>query len=161
MPPCPEPRYAARTLTRLGELEAASWDRLDGARNPFVSHAFLDALEESGCCSAETGWLPQHVVVEDAAGALVAAMPLYLKNHSYGEYVFDHGWADAFERAGGCYYPKLQCSAPFTPVTGSRLLTAPGQDPDHARRLLISAAVQIAGRIGVSSLHVTFPTEEE
>ena len=161
MPPCPEPRYAARTLTRLGELEAASWDRLDGARNPFVSHAFLDALEESGCCSAETGWLPQHVVVEDAAGALVAAMPLYLKNHSYGEYVFDHGWADAFERAGGCYYPKLQCSAPFTPVTGGRLLTAPGQDPAHARRLLISAAVQIAGRIGVSSLHVTFPTEAE
>ena len=169
MPPPPgadaaprrEARYAARTLSRIAEIDAASWDALRGAGNPFVSHAFLDALEESGCCSADTGWLPQHVVVEDEAGRLVAAMPLYLKSHSQGEYVFDHGWADAFERAGGRYYPKLQCSAPFTPVTGARLLTAPDRDAAHARLLLISAAMQVAERLGVSSLHVTFPTEAE
>lgn len=156
-----ETRYAARTLARIAELDAAAWDRLCGAGNPFLRHAFLDALEESGCCSAETGWLPRHVAVEDAEGALVGAMPLYLKSHSQGEYVFDHGWADAFERAGGRYYPKLQCSVPFTPVTGPRLLTAPGRDAAETRLLLISAVVQVAERLDVSSIHVTFPTEPE
>ncbi len=156
-----ETRYAARTLSRIDEIDAAAWDGLRGAGNPFLSHAFLDALEESGCCAAETGWLPHHIVVEDAASDLIAAMPLYLKNHSHGEYVFDHGWADAFERAGGHYYPKLQCSVPFTPVTGSRLLTAPEHDASGARLLLISAVVQVAERLGVSSVHVTFPTEAE
>lgn len=156
-----EKSFAARTLSRIGELDAAAWDRLHRAGNPFLLHDFLDALEESGCCSAKTGWLPRHIAVEDASGALVAAMPLYLKNHSYGEYVFDYGWADAFQRAGGQYYPKLQCSVPFTPVTGARLLTAPGRDAAHTRRLLVSAAVQLAERLDASSVHVTFPTEDE
>ena len=154
-------RFTARALSRIGEVEAADWDRLRGTENPFLGHAFLDALEESGCCSEETGWLPQHLVVEDDSGRLAGAMPLYLKNHSYGEYVFDHGWAEAFRAAGGRYYPKLQCSVPFTPVTGARLLTAPDRDEEEVRPLLISAAVQLAERFGVSSIHVTFPTEAE
>ncbi len=157
----PKARYAARTLSRLADIDAAAWDSLCGTENPFLQHAFLDALEESECCAAKTGWLPQHIVVEDESGALIGAMPLYLKSHSHGEYVFDHGWADAFERAGGRYYPKLQCSVPFTPVTGNRFLTAPGEDAPHVRLLLASAAVQLAERGNISSIHITFPTEDE
>lgn len=155
------PRFTASTYTRISEIGQATWDRLAGAGNPFLTYAFLDALEESESCCADTGWLPQHVTIEDETGAAIAAMPLYLKNHSRGEYVFDHGWADAFERAGGRYYPKLQCSVPFTPATGRRLLTAPDVDSDLARTALLSGAVQVAQRHRVSSLHVTFPTEDE
>jgi len=151
----------ARTVERIADIGEADWTRCAGTGNPFVSFAFLDALEKSGCCAAETGWLPRHLVVEDAAGAVVATMPLYVKSHSQGEYVFDHGWADAYGRAGGRYYPKLQSAAPFTPVTGPRLLAGAGEDTDDLRDALVSAAVQIAERLGVSSLHVTFPTEAE
>lgn len=154
-------KLTASTYARISEIGQATWDRLAGTDNPFLSYAFLDALEESESCCAETGWLPQHVVVEDETGAAIAAMPLYLKNHSRGEYVFDHGWADAFERAGGRYYPKLQCSVPFTPATGPRLLVTPDADPELARTALLSGAVQVAQRHNVSSLHVTFPTEDE
>lgn len=156
-----EPRYTARTLSQIGEIDVAAWDGLRGTENPFLCHAFLDALEASGCCTAQTGWLPHHLVVEDDAGVLVGAMPLYLKGHSHGEYVFDHGWADAFERAGGHYYPKLQCAVPFTPVTSNRLLTASGHDAAGARQLLIAAVVKVAERLDVSSIHITFPTEPE
>ncbi len=154
-------KLTASTYANISEIGHAAWDRLAGPDHPFLSFAFLDALEDSKSCCADTGWLPQHVVVEDEAGAPIAAMPLYLKNHSRGEYVFDHGWADAYERAGGRYYPKLQCSVPFTPATGPRLLVAPDVEPDLARTALLSGAVQVAQRLGVSSLHVTFPTEEE
>ncbi len=151
----------ARTVDDLGQVQEAAWDACAGSDNPFLSHAFLLALEESGSCAAETGWLPQHVLLEDSDGELLGALPLYLKNHSQGEYVFDHSWAHAFERAGGRYYPKLQASVPFTPVTGPRLLTRPGPLRERHQLALINAAVQVGERFGVSSLHVTFPTEDE
>lgn len=149
-----------RLIERIAELPAEAWDACAGEDNPTTSHAFIAALEESGSASGETGWLPRHVVVEHESGGLIAAAPLYLKSHSYGEYVFDHGWADAYERAGGRYYPKLQVAVPFTPVTGPRLLVRPDA-PKGTRETLIAALIEVARRMGVSSLHVTFPTEEE
>ena len=117
-----------KVAPRLADIDAAAWDTCAGSDNPFVSHAFLSTLEDSGAASNETGWLPQHLIIEDEAGGLIGAVPGYLKSHSHGEYVFDWGWADAFERAGGEYYPKLQVSVPFSPVTGPRLLARPGPD---------------------------------
>ena len=129
--------------------------------NPFISHAFLHALEASGCVTAETGWAPQHLVLDDGSGKVLGCMPCYLKGHSMGEYVFDYGWADAYERAGGRYYPKLQSSVPFTPVTGRRLLVPPCDDAERRERLLISGAVELVNRQEVSSLHLTFLTKAE
>jgi len=149
-----------KVASRIAEIPAAEWDACAGADNPFLGHAFLNALEESGSATAEEGWLPQHLVVEDGAGHVVAAAPLYLKSHSYGEYVFDWGWASAYERAGGSYYPKLQCAVPFTPVTGPRLLLRPGA-PEEAGDALVAAMIELARRHKVSSVHVTFPTEAE
>jgi predicted N-acyltransferase len=152
--------FTIRVIDRIAELPAAEWDACSGAGNPFLAHAFLDALEESGSATAENGWLPQHLALEDASGRLIGAAPLYLKGHSYGEYVFDHAWAAAYERAGGTYYPKLQCAVPFTPVTGPRLLIRPDADPKSGDAL-IAAMVELARRHKVSSLHVTFPTKGE
>jgi uncharacterized protein len=121
--------------------------------HPFTTYEFFTALEESGSASARTGWQPAHLLLDDNSGL----MPLYLKNHSQGEYVFDHAWADALERAGGDYYPKLQCAVPFTPVTGRRLLTR----DDHARDLLLKAAAAAVQQVRASSLHITFPLREE
>ena len=129
--------------------------------NPFIIHDFLSSLEESGAASARTGWLGRHLLVEDETGAALAAMPAYLKSHSRGEYVFDHGWADAFERAGGDYYPKLQVAVPFTPVTGPRLLVRRGPSASAAREALVAGALELVKRERASSLHVTFPTEPE
>ena len=145
----------------IGEIDAAAWDACAGADNPFLSHAFLGALEDSGSASAENGWQPQHLVVEDADGRIAGLAPCYLKNHSYGEYVFDWGWADAFERAGGEYYPKLQVAVPFTPVTGRRLLVRPDADTAHMEAVLIAGLMELAKQREVSSLHITFPTETE
>jgi predicted N-acyltransferase len=154
-----------KIIDDIGRYAAAEWDACAAPAgaplNPFVCHAFLHALERTGCTNAETGWLPQHLVVEDAAGALAAAAPLYLKSHSYGEYVFDHGWADAYERAGGRYYPKLQAAVPFTPVTGPRLLVRPGPRAEEHRAALVAGLIELARRMGVSSVHVTFPTEDD
>ena len=149
-----------RTVGRIDDIEAAAWDACAGSDNPFVSHAFLRALEESRSVGPKTGWLPQHVVVEDGAGAVLAVAPTYVKSHSQGEYVFDHGWAQAYERAGGRYYPKLQVAVPFTPVPGPRLLLAPEADPTVAD-MLIAGLVEIADRRDVSSLHVTFAPEAQ
>jgi predicted N-acyltransferase len=149
-----------KVVPRLAELAAAEWDACAGPDNPFLSHAFLDALETSQSATGETGWLPQHLALEDESGRLLGAVPLYLKSHSYGEYVFDWGWASAYERAGGRYYPKLQCAVPFTPVTGPRLLLRPEAGPEIADTL-IAAMVALARRHKVSSLHVTFPTQPE
>jgi predicted N-acyltransferase len=149
-----------RIVDGLAEVPAAAWDACAGSDNPFLSHAFLEALEASGSATAKTGWLPQHVLIEDAEGRLLAAAPLYLKSHSQGEYVFDHGWAQAYERAGGSYYPKLQAAVPFTPVTGPRLLVRPDAPPDTAETL-IAALIEVARAHKVSSLHVTFPTRKE
>ena len=142
-------------------LDTAAWDRCAGTGNPFVSHAFLSALEESGSVSAESGWLPQHLVLETEAGQVLGCVPMYLKTHSYGEYVFDWGWAQAYEEAGGRYYPKLQVSVPFTPASGPRLLVSPDVDHDAVADALISGLQQVADRHQVSSVHVTFPTKAE
>ena len=129
--------------------------------NPFVSHAYLSALEESGSATAETGWLGQHLLMEDADGSLRGALVCYVKSHSQGEYVFDHGWADAFERAGGRYYPKLQCSVPFTPATGPRLLAAEGSDRQTVGNALAAGLKELTRRHGLSSAHVTFVPVDE
>jgi uncharacterized protein len=154
-----------RVKDAIGDIAPAAWDACanpDAATyNPFLSHAFLDALEKSGCVRARTGWLPQHLLIEDERGGIAGAMPLYLKSHSRGEYVFDQGWADAYERAGGRYYPKLQSSIPFTPVTGKRLLTEPGQDAGRIEAALLSGALQLVDLHKASSLHLTFLRQEE
>jgi len=117
------PTYSARILTRISEVSEAEWDaHLPEGKHPFLSWRFLNACEESGSAIEETGWAPRHIWLEDESGKALGAAPLYAKTHSRGEYVFDHGWAEALQRAGGKYYPKLQCSIPFTPATGPRLL---------------------------------------
>jgi len=143
----------ARIHKSVGAIDAAAWDRLAGADNPFTSHAFLKLLEDSGSVGERSGWSPLPIVIEDEAGLPAAALPAYLKSHSQGEYVFDHSWADAWHRAGGNYYPKLQISVPFTPATGPRLLT--GERRDLAVPLL-RAAEQIAAQNDLSSAHATF-----
>jgi predicted N-acyltransferase len=151
----------ARVCSTIAEVPAAQWDMCAQPPSPFISHAFLEALEASGSATAETGWLPRHLLLEDRAGRLLGCMPCYLKSHSQGEYVFDHGWADAYLRAGGRYYPKLQASIPFTPVTGKRMLVPPGADASNREALLLQAAMQLTDRLGLSSLHVTFLTRAE
>ena len=141
-----------RLAPSVGSLPAAEWDALAGACNPVMSHAFLTALEDSASVGPGTGWSPAPLVIEDGRGSLLAAMPSYLKSHSQGEYVFDHAWADAWERAGGSYYPKLQIAAPFTPATGPRLLL---QDEIYAAPLL-RAAESLCEQHGLSSAHATF-----
>ena len=128
--------------------------------NPFVSHEFLSSFEESGSVGARTGWQPRHLLAEDPNGILLGAAPCYVKSHSRGEYVFDHGWAEAFERAGGDYYPKLQIAVPFTPVTGPRCCS-PGPLVDPVRGALADALVEITRASDLSSAHVTFLTEQE
>ncbi len=163
------PTYRIRVLSSLGDVSAEAWDdlarvrRADGTRidNPFLTHAFLSSLEDSGSATAETGWLGQHLLLEDEAGKPIGALPCYLKSHSQGEYVFDHGWADAFYRAGGEYYPKLQSSVPFTPATGPRLLSGAAQKPQAIQAALLSGLVQLTDRLGASSAHVTFLPQEE
>ena len=153
-----------KVIPSVKEVSARDWNTCVGNDHPFTSHGFLSALEDSGSANAQSGWMPQHLIIEDPAGGLLAAAPLYLKNHSYGEYVFDWGWADAYERAGGKYYPKLQCSVPFTPATGARLLVRPDLPDEQRRDLrrhLAAGMVRLAGQLKVSSVHITFPTEEE
>jgi len=150
------------TLTlhrRIAEIDALDWDACAGADNPFVSHAFLACVENSGSAGPRTGWLPQHAALRDAAGRLVACAPMYAKSHSYGEYVFDHAWANAFEQAGGRYYPKLQIASPFSPVPGPRFLIRP--DSGVAVADLGAAVVQACRELGLSSVHATFCTEAE
>ncbi|MFL5074163.1 MAG: peptidogalycan biosysnthesis protein, partial [Microvirga sp.] len=136
--------------------DAQAGDAPADTHNPFVSHAFLSALEDSGCVGGRSGWQPVHILVEGGAGEVVAAAPCYVKSHSQGEYVFDHGWAEAYERAGGRYYPKLQVSVPFTPVTGPRLLVSPQADRDTARAALVAGLRALREKIGASSIHLTF-----
>jgi len=143
----------------IAEIAATEWDACAGLDNPFVSHAFLAALEESGSTGPRTGWLPQHVALRDGAGQLVAVAPAYAKSHSYGEYVFDHAWAHALERAGSRYYPKLQVTVPFSPVPGRRLLVRP--DAPIGPEALGEALTQVVGQLGLSSAHVTFCTKTE
>ena len=158
-----------RLLNSINEVDATTWDACaapeaaDGGRalNPFLTHRWLDAFEESGSAHWRQGWDPKHMLAEDADGALLGAMPLYAKSHSQGEYVFDHGWAQAFERAGGDYYPKLLSATPFTPVTGKRLLLAPDADAALAEAALVAGASKIASDNELSSLHLIFCTAGE
>ncbi len=145
---------------KIADIPAEDWDACagtaDGTGNPFASHAFLAALEESGSAGPRTGWLPQHAALREH-DRIVAVAPMYAKSHSYGEYVFDHGWAHAFERAGGEYYPKLQVASPFSPVPGPRLLVRPGAGPE-LQGALARALVQACTQLGLSSVHATFCT---
>jgi predicted N-acyltransferase len=143
-----EAEYIAKVASGVAGLNAHAWDRLAG-EEPFLGHAFLSALEDSGSVGPGTGWTPAPILVEDDASRLIAAAPAYLKTHSQGEYVFDHGWAEAWERAGGAYYPKLQVAVPFTPVPGPRLL---GSLPQH----LLAAIEAVTLQNDMSSAHVTF-----
>lgn len=148
----------------IADIGREAWDGCADApehqANPFVGFDFLDCLEQSGSVHPRTGWAPRHLSVRDDCG-VAGVMPLYLKSHSQGEYVFDHSWAHAYERAGGRYYPKLQSAAPFTPATGPRLIVRPGADRDGAESMLASGAMALCDQIGASSLHVTFLTEGE
>ncbi len=146
-----ETEIIAKIASGVAPLNARAWDRLSGS-NPFVSHAFLSALEDSGSVGPGTGWTPAPILVEDDADHLIAAAPAYLKSHSQGEYVFDHGWAEAWERAGGEYYPKLQVAVPFTPVPGSRLL---GNRPQQ----LLTAIEAVTVQNEMSSAHISFIDE--
>ena len=177
----PQP-FRVEIATSIDAVDAAQWDACanpepaplsdrdgagateaadDGERfNPFLTHAFLRALETSKSVSPRAGWGSAHVLVKDAAGRLAAAAPAYVKSHSMGEYVFDFGWADAYERAGLNYYPKLQVAVPFTPVTGRRLLIAPGHG-EAALQALIAGLRALRKKIEASSIHVTYPTKDE
>ena len=154
-----------RIASTLAAIPPAPWDACANppglAFNPFIAHAFLHACEASGSACARTGWQGAHVLVEDAGGALLACAPAYLKSHSQGEYVFDHGFADALQRAGGRYYPKLQVSVPFTPATGRRLLVRPGPQAEAARGALIAGLRALREKAGASSVHITFPEKPE
>ncbi len=150
-----------RTLASIDELDAAEWNALAGCEQPFLRHEFLAALEHSAAVGPGTGWLPRHLVLRRAGGGLAGALPLYLKDDSWGEFVFDFAWADAYRRAGLNYYPKLVAAVPFTPVTGARLLLAPDGDAPALRQRLLSGARELAVEIGASSLHLLFPPATE
>lgn len=166
-----------KTIVSLSEIAAQDWDRCSqwagpagpdaigtradsgyqvDAANPFISHAFLLALEQSGSIGARTGWSTAHLVAQDARGLIVGVAPIYLKSNSQGEYVFDHSWADAFQRAGGRYYPKLQVTAPFTPATGRRLLAAPGENALAIEQTLANGILALRDQMNASSAHITF-----
>ncbi|MBV8837710.1 MAG: N-acetyltransferase [Alphaproteobacteria bacterium] len=157
-----------RVVPAIADVPAAAWDGCANPSgdaqafpyNPFVSHAFLSALEASGSATARTGWQPQHLIAE-IDGQVIGAVPCYLKSHSRGEYVFDAGWAEAYERAGGSYYPKVQVSVPFTPATGRRLLVGPGEAADLIREALAKGLIELARMREASSVHVTFAPRAE
>lgn len=179
--PDASPTLSVRIAKSIAEVPATAWDACANPpasglesfcepadsisqkerHNPFLSHAFLHALEASGSAAPRAGWSPVHVLVEDADGQLLACAPSYLKTHSMGEYVFDYAWADAYERAGGRYYPKLLNAVPFTPVQGRRLLVAPGPQAERARAFLIAGLRALCQKAGASSIHVNFPTGED
>jgi predicted N-acyltransferase len=156
------PTLSLALHSSIAAIDATEWDACTGG-NPFVSHAFLSAVEESGSTGRRTGWMPQHAVLRDETGRLLGAAPMYAKSHSYGEYVFDHGWANAFEQAGGRYYPKLQVASPFSPVPGPRLLVHPESGHSAAAMTVALAAAlrQACGELSLSSVHVTFCGEAE
>lgn len=161
--------FSIRVAAGIGAFTCDEWNSFAGTTrgdeengyNPLVSFAFLSALEESGCAVRRTGWQGHHLRLETARGKLLGAVPCYLKSHSQGEYVFDHGWSDAFERAGGRYYPKLQSAVPFTPVTGPRLLVTKGEDEEAVKGGLAAGLKMVTDKLGVSSAHVTFASESD
>jgi predicted N-acyltransferase len=174
--------FRIRIVPSIADIPAATWDACANPRfvkanceashvspeesgiapfNPFVSHGFLSALEDSQSAVPRTGWAPQHLLLEAHDGAVLGAVPCYLKSHSQGEYVFDHGWAEAYERAGGDYYPKLQVSVPFTPATGPRLLARPGSGAATVRQALAKGLLALCNQRSTSSVHATFLLERD
>ena len=160
-----KPQHFVEVVPGIADIPAAAWDACanpdPAVSNPFLAHAFLRALEEAGSVGGRSGWTPRHLVLKDASQAIVGCAPCYLKSHSQGEYVFDRSWADAYERAGGQYYPKLQIAVPFTPVPGRRLLTRPGPDAEANEARLAEAAVKLVERSDLSGVHITFASEGE
>ncbi|KAL1534939.1 hypothetical protein AAHA92_31051 [Salvia divinorum] len=160
-------KLSVRVVSSISEILPHEWDAcsIDAAGpdkfNPFLTHGFLSSLEETGCAVKETGWVPQHIVAQDDSDTVLGVIPLYLKSHSYGEYVFDHSWADAYYSYGSRYYPKLQCCVPFTPVTGPRILVRNTSYRDQVFDILVSAMVALTIKYQVSSLHITFPSADE
>ena len=153
-----------KVVARIADIASTDWDRLANPDNvpfdPFISHAFLKALEDAGTVTRRTGWVPQHLVLEET-GKPVGVLPSYLKTHSKGEYIFDYGWAEAYERAGGSYYPKLQCAVPFTPVPGRRLLVGAKPGGEKREKLLLAAAREFGRQHDLSSVHITFLEEAQ
>jgi predicted N-acyltransferase len=149
----------AEFLSSLEQISASDWNGVSGTDYPFLRHEFLLGLEQTGCTNADTGWQPCHLLLRDDAG-LLALLPLYLKSHSYGEYVFDWSWADAWQRTGLRYYPKLVSAIPFTPATGPRLCVRPGTDIDTVWDAALAAICEFAQRREISSWHLLFPREE-
>jgi predicted N-acyltransferase len=150
---------------RIADVAPAAWEACANPEqvpfNPFLSHAFLRCLEDAGSVGGRSGWTPRHLVLKDEHGEIAGCAPCYIKTHSKGEYVFDHAWADAYLRAGGDYYPKLQIAVPFTPVPGRRLLTKPGPAREANEAMLAAAAAEVVKRGGLSGVHITFLTQEE
>jgi predicted N-acyltransferase len=151
---------SARFLDSIAQIDAQSWNALAGCAQPFLRHEFLLALEESGCTAPRTGWVPQHLIMADAQGIAVAAMPLFRKSHSRGEFVFDFSWASAYAQHGLKYYPKLLTAVPFTPVCGPRLLLSPTVDANAVTKSMVRAAMDYARSEQLSSWHVLFPSNE-
>ncbi|MBT8137058.1 MAG: GNAT family N-acetyltransferase [Gammaproteobacteria bacterium] len=151
--------YRVEVAGDIASIDAVQWDRLLPDEQPFISHAFLSLLEQHNCVGSEAGWLPQHLVARDRDNSIVAAMPLYAKDHSWGEFVFDFAWAQAYSQAGLEYYPKLVSMAPFTPVSGARLLAAPGHE--KAGTAMLRFARDLAKDSGASSIHVLYPLATE
>jgi uncharacterized protein len=149
----------ARTLSSIAKIDAQGWNALAGSEQPFLRHEFLLAMEQSGCTSARTGWIPQHLIIETQDGVPAAALPLFRKLHSRGEFVFDFSWANAYAQHGIAYYPKLLSAVPFTPVCGPRLLTGPQPVRESLSKALINAALEYARDEQFSSWHVLFPTD--
>src|SRR5688500_410477 len=158
--PDASPTIGLRVVESLSAVDADQWDACalapGSAGNPFLSYGFLKALEDSKSVGRRTGWQPQYLLAEAEDGSLLGAAPLYLKSHSQGEYIFDHGWAQAFERAGGRYYPKLQVAVPFTPVPGPRLFARPGPLEGAVKDALIDMLAEMAKDNGISSVHATY-----
>ena len=150
----------AEIVERIADVPAEAWDALDPSANPFVRHAFLEALESSNCVGGDTGWIPRHLVLRDDGGRLIGAVPQYLKLHSWGEFIFDWSWAQSYARAGLEYYPKMLSAVPFTPVTGPRLLLGQGADPE-LRRALARLLIEAARQVGASGAHVNFTTDAD
>lgn len=160
-PDSPPERPDSEDERAESDYEVAESSSEEDETNPFISHAFLSALEESGSVGGKTGWTPLHLIARDAEGRAIGAVPAYAKSHSRGEYVFDHAFADAFARAGGRYYPKLQVSVPFTPATARKLLIAPEAEPEETRAALVGGLTSLRERIKASSVHATFLTEQD
>ena len=160
-----ELKCVVKVKSSICEIPRSDWDIHANPEakyyNPFISYKFLKCLEDSGCVGIESGWVPHYLMLQNDKDESLGFMATYLKFHSQGEYVFDHGWADAYAQMGKAYYPKLQCSIPFSPVTGQRLLVKPGEFQLDHQKLLIAGAIQLLKKYEASSLHLTFLSQEE